>query len=334
MDDVLAQELATLRAEVARLRARVEPAEEGLSRRHLLRAAPAVALGGALAAIAGATPASAAVGDAVLQGEDNHYGTGTTALFGGDPSNNLAALDVTGGTRADIAAIGAAALPSGDAVLSVTAQPMSSSDPGPGHPAVTIFGGEVVGPYHNTGKPALRVETEGPAAALEVNISDGFISPGGSSGPAVNVPGTGIQVTSESSTAVTVFVADATTSHDAVTITYAGTSRAFYAISSSATNINGTVTGVNKGHGIGVWGEQQNNTVSGIGVVGLAGSLGRGGQFQGGAAAVRLVPATASTHPTTGKVGDVFVDSAARIWFCTHASSGSSSATWRQVAFV
>src|SRR3954468_4199955 len=150
MDDVLAHELATLRAEVARLRARVEPAEEGLSRRRLLRAAPAVALGGALAAIAGATPASAAVGDAVRQGEDNHYGTGTTALFGGDPSNNLAALDVTGGLRADIAAIGAAAFPNGDAVLAVTAQPMSSSDPGPGHPAVTIFGGEVVGPYHNT----------------------------------------------------------------------------------------------------------------------------------------------------------------------------------------
>jgi hypothetical protein len=334
MDDGQVEELASLRAEVARLRARVEAPKQGMSRRHLLRAAPAVALGGALAAVAGASPASAADGDPVLQGEDNHYGTSTTALFGGDPSSNRAALDVTGGSRADVAALGAAALPTGDAVLSVTPEPMTSSDPGPGHPAVTIFGGEVVGPFHNTGKPGLRVETEGPAAALEVNISDGFVSPGGPSGPAVNVPGTGIQVTSQSSTAVDVSVSESTTSHDAVTITYAGTSRAFYAISSSATNINGTVTGVNRGHGIGVWGEQQNNTVSGIGVVGLAGSLGRGGQFQGGAAALRLVPATASTHPTTGKVGDVFVDSGARIWFCTHASSGSTAATWRQLAFV
>ena len=96
-----------------------------------------------------------------------------------------------------------------------------------------------------------------------------------------------------------------------MTIHYGGASRAFYAVSGNATNINGTVTGVNEGHGIGVWGEQRNDTVGGTGVVGVAGHLGRGGSFQGGAASLRLVPATAGSHPTTGKVGDVFVDSSA-----------------------
>jgi hypothetical protein len=92
------------------------------------------------------------------------------------------------------------------------------------------------------------------------------------------------------------------------------------------------VTGVNEGHGIGVWGEQRNNTGSGFGVVGVAGSQGRGAQFTGGAAAVRMVPSSASTHPATGKVGDFFVDASARLWFCQKASSGGTQATWRQLA--
>jgi hypothetical protein len=98
------------------------------------------------------------------------------------------------------------------------------------------------------------------------------------------------------------------------------------------TNINGTITGVNDGHGIGLWGEQRNDTGSGFGVVGVAGKMGRGAQFTRGAAAVRMVPSTASTHPNSGKAGDFFVDSAARLWYCKRASSGTTDAIWKQLA--
>lgn len=334
MDDSQMDEVQSLPAEVTLLRAHADERRDGMSRRHLLRAAPAVALGGALAAVAGASPATASAGDPVLQGDDNTY-AGTTSLTGGDATHP--ALSVSGGASADRVSVGINAVPGGDTICLVAPNPTYVAEPVyPTDPAMVVYGHVVGGGYRNKGlTPALHVEGLGPATALSVNIDDGTSEPGGPIGDTtLYYPGTGISVTSSRSTAIDVQVTESTTTNDGVTIEYAGTSRALYAISSSATNINGTVTGVNKGHGIGVWGEQQNNTVSGIGVVGLAGSLGRGGQFQGGAAALRLVPATASTHPTTGKVGDVFVDSSARIWFCTHASSGSTAATWRQLAFV
>jgi hypothetical protein len=53
---------------------------------------------------------------------------------------------------------------------------------------------------------------------------------------------------------------------------------------------------------------------------------GRGGIFKGGAAALRLAPSTAATHPASGQKGDLFVDSHGRLWFC----KGSTS--WKQLA--
>ena len=125
---------------------------------------------------------------------------------------------------------------------------------------------------------------------------------------------------------------DPTATQDAVTVSYAGTSRALYAESTAPTNVNGTITGVNEGHGTGVWGEHKNPAATGIGVVGMADALGRGGQFTGGAAPVRMVPSAAATHPTTGKVGDFFVDATARLWFCQKASAGAVPAVWEQLA--
>jgi len=59
--------------------------------------------------------------------------------------------------------------------------------------------------------------------------------------------------------------------------------------------------------------------------------LGRGARFQGGnsGAAIQLVPATVSAHPTSGQRGDPFVDSAGRLWFCT---ATGSVASWKQLA--
>jgi hypothetical protein len=129
-------------------------------------------------------------------------------------------------------------------------------------------------------------------------------------------------------------VSDATTTHDAVTIEYAGASRAFYGVSGNATNINGTVTGVNEGHGIAVWENNATKRSAVRGSTASPASSAGAGSFQGGAAALRLAPGTSGTHPSTGKVGDVYGDNTARLWFCTHSSVGTTPAAWRQVAFV
>jgi hypothetical protein len=143
--------------------------------------------------------------------------------------------------------------------------------------------------------------------------------------------GVGVKATATEGHAITASSTSSTTKNDAVVIDYAGTSRAVYAESTSPTNINGTITGVNAGNGTGVWGEQR-GTGAGFGLVGVGGKAGRGAQLAGGAAQLRMVPGTAATHPTTGKAGDFFVDSANRLWFCQKASSGSTAATWKQLA--
>jgi hypothetical protein len=57
------------------------------------------------------------------------------------------------------------------------------------------------------------------------------------------------------------------------------------------------------------------------GVRGVGGPDGRGGEFSGPEAQIRLVPSSARTHPTSGRVGDLFLDRSSRLWFCKgHAS--------------
>jgi hypothetical protein len=77
------------------------------------------------------------------------------------------------------------------------------------------------------------------------------------------------------------------------------------------------------GQGNGVYGYSN----GGYGITG-ASTSGRGGHFSGVAAQIQLSPGSASTHPTSGATGDLYVDSTARLWFCT---AGGSPATWKQV---
>jgi hypothetical protein len=62
--------------------------------------------------------------------------------------------------------------------------------------------------------------------------------------------------------------------------------------------------------------------------VGVRGSspTGRGGRFTGKKAQIRLDPSTDATHPASGAKGDLFVDSAGRLWFC------KGGTTWKQLA--
>ncbi|BEP15845.1 hypothetical protein acdb102_41560 [Acidothermaceae bacterium B102] len=349
--DELHQQLEALRAELQEMRSTLAPAAPRtsvLSRRTLLRAAPVAAVGTAIAALS-AGPAAAAVGNPVLLGENNTATGATTSIAGG--SDSAVAVLVTGGLTTDSLTSGI----SDDDGLEV-----NSTGSGPvlrAHSVENRLAAEFIAitPPANaaSGHDAVHVWAQAPGKGVIVEVVDKILYNLDPQSVPILLTGEGLVVSAESGTGVDATVTDgtgvsttatgnghalaavstsATTSSDAVTIDYAGTSRALYAQSHNAANINGTVTGVNEGHGIGVWGEQRNTTGAGFGVVGVGGTLGRGARFSGGAAAAQMLPSTAATHPTTGKAGDFFVDSVVRLWFCQKASTASTAAVWKQLA--
>jgi hypothetical protein len=56
---------------------------------------------------------------------------------------------------------------------------------------------------------------------------------------------------------------------------------------------------------------------------------GRGGTFQGPVAAARLMPGKLATYPKAGSIGDLYVDTTGRLWFCKKTGN---PATWKQIA--
>jgi hypothetical protein len=310
-NEELQQQLDEMRTEMAQLRRQLrQPEAEGprlLSRRNLLRAAPVAAVGGAVAALA-ASPAAATTGQPLLLGQYN-------SATGSDETHLETPLFVDG--EFWFSSVSTTGFSVNQSAATVEIQHMA------GGTSLEVFGGSSEEPHSG---PAIVA-----SAAGNVAITASAVDTPVRFSTATDF-GTAIAANSEAGSVITASSSSATGEFDAVTIDYAGTSRALYAQSHNPANINGTVTGVNEGHGIGVWGEQRNNTGPGIGVVGVGGSQGRGSQFTGGVAQTRLVPSTAGTHPTTGKTGDLFVDASVRLWFCTKASSGSTAATWKQIA--
>jgi len=74
----------------------------------------------------------------------------------------------------------------------------------------------------------------------------------------------------------------------------------------------------------GVFGYADQNA-SAAGVRGRSPS-GRGGVFAGKLAQLRLQPSGAITHPSSGQLGDFFLDKNKRLWFC------KGGTTWKQLA--
>lgn len=95
-------------------------------------------------------------------------------------------------------------------------------------------------------------------------------------------------------------------------------------INGSLSSASAVVAGTNTNTGAGVAGT---NTATGPGVHGTS-AHGRGGLFTGGAAQIQLSPA-GSTHPASGQRGDLFADSAGRLWYC---KTTGAKATWHQIA--
>ncbi len=98
---------------------------------------------------------------------------------------------------------------------------------------------------------------------------------------------------------------------------------------SSGSSTLPAVHGWSKGGNTGLQGYSGSGTPdAGLTHTGVFGSApnGRGGQFAGGKAQLRLIASSATTHPHSGILGDLFLDKNKRLWFC----KGSTS--WKQLA--
>jgi hypothetical protein len=363
----MTDELSELRRQIATLQRRLEEIErrqEGSSiprpeasradgddravvqrrpaRRDLLRHLPVAAVGVVAAGTVLAQPASAADGAPVYQGRSN-TGSKTTTIR--TTSNTSAApstaLAVTGGLDVDtidaftVSALTLSAQGLGSEGLVVTA----GGDGSGGTVVASRFIGDVDGRYGNVGGSPVIVVDGVTGPLVDIDLKDGIA--GNETGDPHKTPGTGIRVRGQHlATGIDIEVGsgapalqakqtDAASTSPVINVTNVGTGRTVYAESSSTTSRNAVITGTANGPGSGVWG--QHNGPTGQGITGVS-THGAGGRFQGGAANLRLVPSTASTHPTSGVAGDLFVDKSGRLWYCTKGSSGSAAAKWKQLA--
>jgi hypothetical protein len=91
----------------------------------------------------------------------------------------------------------------------------------------------------------------------------------------------------------------------------------------------------------GVWGRHTANgravagdSAQGVGVDGVSTS-GYGGQFKGGKAQLRFVPAGTTGKPTgTHTKGEIFMDSAGTLFICVASSTSTAAARWKKLSAV
>ena len=118
-----------------------------------------------------------------------------------------------------------------------------------------------------------------------------------------------------------------------------GTGYGMYSQVTNTANTQPAVYGSTNGTGAAVRGDQTGKSGNAVvgrvsrrtnpspAILGTGSSIGRGGQFAGGAAQVRLVPG--GTRPTSGKTGDLFVDKSGHLHYCT---AGGATARWVRLA--
>lgn len=188
-------------------------------------------------------------------------------------------------------------------------------------------------------EPTSRVDRRGLLGALAVMSVSGLVlagvgRPGGTAHAGEGSTGEGLEV-------------EISGSHDPRDAVHASASGSGNAVVGECQNIDGTgsaVVGISHGSGHSLLGFKPpgapGDSVVGIGAsgagvygtsttsAGIVGTStnGRGGSFSGGRAQVRLAPSSRPTHPEVGLAGDLFLDSARRLWLCR------GSTRWTQVA--
>jgi hypothetical protein len=121
-----------------------------------------------------------------------------------------------------------------------------------------------------------------------------------------------------------------------VTVNQSGRGHGVYAHIGNVSNGSRAVFGHTLGFGGAVVGGIANTNSAASAVLGSTSGFGpgvegrsdkgSGGKFAGKDAQLWLLPASASSHPSSGQKGQLFVDSSGRLWFC------KGGATWKQLA--
>jgi hypothetical protein len=118
-----------------------------------------------------------------------------------------------------------------------------------------------------------------------------------------------------------------------------GTGYGVYSQITNTANTQPAVYGATNGTGAAVRGAQSGKSGNAVvgkvssssnaspAILGTGSSIGRGGQFSGGAAQIRLIPG--GTRPISGQTGDLFVDSSGHLHYCT---AGGATASWVRLA--
>lgn len=308
------QELAELAARVdaledenARLRGESRPgAPPGVvSRRNLLRLG-GLAAGAAAATVAtGARAAHASTGN-MQYGGANNAGSDATSLVSSNSGETLSVENTGTGEALSVHVSNAASVSpalhavddgNGGAIVGEQTDLASFSA---GVTGVGGDGGGVLGLTGGLGPGAWGLAAAGTGPAL-----GGYIWDAAATQPACEVSheGTGH--------AVYAHVENAASTARAVYERTIGTGPAVGGTIVNANSSASAVGGTTSGKGAGVEGKS---------------SLGAGGKFTGKTAQVHLVPSSASTHPTSGSAGQLFVDKSYRLWFCKGGTN------WKQLA--
>jgi len=303
----------------------IAPAAGDLSRRRLLgRAVGVAAVGAAALTLAEASPAAAATGDALLVGNSNTAGANTALTCTDNTTTALYVVDgLSSGIGYTAAVIGDSSNQNGVAGVTSAANAVgvygvSRARSGLGYAPAAVFGDSNVHPgvYGQSGFEC----GVGGVSGATTNSSGAQAGVWGDSAGNLGVVGT-------SGTSYGVYGAS---THSTGIIGLGGT------VGVAAQGPTGIMANSNSATGQALIvfagstksAAQVTNNGAGPGLQVIAGS-GRGATLKGGAAQLQLVPGPRSTHPVSGLRGDLYADTAGRLWFC---KVGGSHATWHQIA--
>jgi hypothetical protein len=180
----------------------------------------------------------------------------------------------------------------------------------------------------NSGGPAIFARAEDGKGVFAIALNSAAVD-------GYSDTGSGVHARSARSNALTAAISSGN-GFNAVYATTAGTGNGVFGEVTNTSSPGNAVLGIHRGPGNCVFGFKPggvtgdavvgySQTANSRGVLGVS-TNGRGGAFSGKKAQVQLLASAATTHPSTGARGDLFVDNSGRLWFC------KGSTTWKQLA--
>jgi len=350
--DRLTTRVEGLEAENAQLRAAVaaesstEPTDgpsehRRLDRRNLLRLGGAAAAVGAGAMMLRPSPAGATTA-AMNFGTDNDADTDATGLTSSSTTDTLHVANTSTGDGTSGVAL---TVHNSDAANTASALTVTHDGTGLGDGSGTVARLHATNATNQAS--VLRVTQDGSADAIVTEVTTlnggaGLIAFGLDGGGVIGVTNgaaagvIGISNVGATGAAMNAVSADTNNAAPALDVEHDGKGQAIFAHLESATNAKVATTSTTRGTGGAIVGSINNvnskatavqctTNGSGAGLAAVS-SKGVGAVFKGLSAQIQMYPAAASTHPTVGSAGQLFVDHSGRLWYCR------GGRTWKQLA--